>query len=113
MAHLDADRVDAAGEAYGSFATPDAGLGIISYGVTMALVAAGAEDRADAAPWLPLLAGAKVAADALSGSYLFAEQITKHRAICSWCTVAAAASVATMPLVWPETRRAWRALRGR
>jgi uncharacterized membrane protein len=108
---LDADKVDASGEAYHSLGTPDAGLGIVSYGVTMALVTAGAEDRAENRPWLPLLAAAKVVTDALSGGYLFAEQVSKHRAVCSWCTVAAAASVATVPLVLPEARRAWARLR--
>jgi uncharacterized membrane protein len=108
---LDANRVDASGEAYHSLGTPDAGLGIVSYGVTMALVTAGAEDRAETRPWLPLLAAAKVVTDALNGGYLFAEQVSKHRAVCSWCTVAAAASVATVPLVLPEARRAWARLR--
>jgi uncharacterized membrane protein len=108
---LDADRVDASGEAYHSFGTPDAGLGIVSYGITMALVAAGAEDRAESRPWLPLLAAAKVVTDAVNGGYLFAEQVSRHRAVCSWCTVAAVASVATVPLVLPEARRAWSRLR--
>jgi uncharacterized membrane protein len=108
---LDADKVDASGEAYHSFGTPDAGLGIVSYGITMALVAAGPEDRAESKPWLPLLAAAKVMTDALNGGYLFAEQVSKHRAICGWCTVAAVASVATVPLVLPEARRAWAQLR--
>lgn len=110
---LGADRVDAAGEAYHLFGTPDAGLGIASFGVTLALLGAGAEDRASARPWLPLLAAAKVAGDALSSAYLFAEQVTKHRRVCSWCTVAAVANVATVPLVVPEARQAWRALRRR
>jgi uncharacterized membrane protein len=108
---LDADKVDASGEAYHSLGTPDAGLGIISYGVTLALVTAGAEDRAETKPWLPLLAAAKVVTDALNGGYLFVEQVSKHRAVCSWCTVAAAASAATVPLVLPEARRAWTWLR--
>jgi uncharacterized membrane protein len=104
---FDADKVDASGEAYHSFGTPDAGLGIMSYGITMSLVAAGAADRAQRRPWLPLLAAAKVVSDAVNGGYLFAEQLSKHRAICGWCTVAATASVATVPLVLPEARRAW------
>jgi uncharacterized membrane protein len=108
---LDADKVDASGEAYHSLGTPDAGLGMVSYGITLALVAAGSEDRVESRPWLPLLAAAKVVTDALNGGYLFAEQVSRHRAICSWCTVAAAASVATVPLVLPEARRAWARLR--
>jgi uncharacterized membrane protein len=104
---LDADKVDASGEAYHSLGTPDAGLGIVSYGITMALVAAGPERRAESKAWLPLLAAAKVISDALNGGYLFAEQVSRHRAVCSWCTVAAVASMATVSLVLPEARRAW------
>lgn len=110
---LDADRVDAAGEAFHSFGTPDAGLGIISYGVTLALVGAGPADRAESRPWLPLLAAGKVAVDAVNGGYLFGEQVSKHRAVCSWCTLAAGASLATVPLVLPEAARAWQTLHGR
>jgi uncharacterized membrane protein len=107
---LGADKVDASGEAYHSFGTPDAGLGIVSYGITMSLVAAGAADRVQRRPWLPLLAAAKVVSDAVNGGYLFVEQVSKHRAICGWCAVAAAASVATVPLVLPEARHAWHEL---
>jgi len=108
---LNADRVDASGEAYNTLATPDAGLGIISYGVTMALVGAGSSDRAQEKPWLPLLAAAKVVSDAANGGYLFAEQVTKHKKLCSWCTVAAVASIASVPLVLPEAVKAWRTVR--
>lgn len=110
---LGAERVDASGEAYHSFGTPDAGLGILSYGVTLALIGAGTEKRSEQKPWLPLLAAAKVLSDAANGGYLFAEQITKHKRICSWCTVAAIASLASVPLVLPEAKQAWRALRSR
>ncbi len=110
---LDADRVDASGEAYRTLGTPDAGIGIASYGLSLVLLGAGADDRAEDKPWLPLLAAAKVAADALGGVYLFAEQVTKHRRICSWCTLAAAANVAAVPLVLPEARQAWRTVRSR
>lgn len=110
---LDADRVDASGEAYHLFGTPDAGLGIASYGASLVLYGAGAADRATSKPWLPLLAAAKAAGDAASGIFLFGEQVTGHRKVCSWCTLAAAANVAALPFVVPEARRAWRALRGR
>lgn len=113
LSWLDADRVDASGEAYNSFATPDAGLGILSYGITIALVGAGSADRAQDKPWLPLLAAAKVVSDALNGSYLFAEQVTKHGKLCSWCTIAAAASLASVPFVLPEAVKGWRTMRSR
>lgn len=108
---LDADRVDASGEAYRTLGTPDAGLGILSSGLTLALLGAGTGERAATKPWLPLLAAAKVFADAAGSGYLFAEQVTKHRALCGWCTVAAACSVASVPLVVPEARHAWKSMR--
>lgn len=110
---LDADRVDASGSAYQLFGTPDAGLGIASYGASLVLYGAGPADRATTTPWLPLLAAAKSGVDAASAIFLFVEQITGHRKVCSWCTLAALANLATVPLVWPEARRAWRALRRR
>ncbi|MDP9396758.1 MAG: vitamin K epoxide reductase family protein [Actinomycetota bacterium] len=110
---LDADRVDAAGEAYALLGTPDAGLGIASYGISLVLFGAGTESRAEDKPWLPLLAAGKALLDATSAGYLFTEQVTKHRRVCSWCTVGALANVATVPLALPEARRAWRALRRR
>ncbi|SEL13029.1 Vitamin K epoxide reductase family protein [Blastococcus sp. DSM 46786] len=110
---LDADAVDAAGEAYQQFRTPDAALGLLSAGVTLALAGMGDRDRARTAPWVPLALAAKTAADAGGGIYLFAEQVTKHRKVCSWCTVAAAAQLATLPLALPEARAALRRLVGR
>lgn len=113
LSWLDADKVDASGEAYHLFGTPDAGLGIASYGASLVLYGAGPADRATTQPLLPLMAAAKSGVDAASGIFLFLEQITGHRKLCSWCTLAAMANVAAFPLMWPEARRAWRALRGR
>lgn len=110
---LAADRVDASGEAYHLFGTPDAALGMASYAVTLALLGAGPEDRAHSAPWLPVLTAAKVALDTAMSAFLFAEQVSRHRAVCSWCTLAAVANAVTLPQVLPEARAAWRALRGR
>lgn len=110
---LDADAVDASGEAYQQLKTPDAALGLLSAGVTLVLAGMGDRDRARTMPWVPLALAAKTAADAGGGIYLFAEQLTKHRKVCSWCTVAAVAQVATLPLALPEARAALHRLRGR
>lgn len=108
---LDADRVDAAAEAYAILRTPDAVLGIVNYGVTMALAAAGGEDRARHQPWLPLLLAGKVVVDAANAGRLTVAQWTQHRAFCSWCLLGAAASFASLPLVVAEARAAQRSLR--
>lgn len=110
---LDAARVDGAGEAYEMFKTPDAALGLVSYALTLVLAGMGDRRRSETAPWIPLALLGKVVLDAGSGLFLTAEQATKHRRFCSWCLVAAAASVAMVPRAWPEGVAAWRHLRQR
>ncbi len=109
---LDAEKVDAAGEAYQFLKTPDAALGLASYAVTLALAGMGDRHRARAQPWVPLALAAKVGLDALSSVFLTVEQASKHRRFCSWCLAASAASVAMVPQVVPEAREAWRRVRG-
>lgn len=108
---LGADHVDASGEAYVMLRTPDATIGIASAGVSLVLAGMGGADRYEKQPWIPLLLLAKSLGDAVGGTYLFAEQVTKHRRICSWCTVSAGLLLATVPAVLPEARAAWRAWR--
>ena len=110
---LDADAVDASGEAYQAFKTPDAALGLVNAALTLVLAGMGDRDRARTSPWIPAALAAKTAADAVGSGYLLAEQVSKHRAVCSWCTLAAAAQLATLPLALPEARAAWRAWRSR
>ena len=108
---FDSDKVDASGEAYALFQTPDGPIGLGSYAATLGLAAMGGEDRAEEHPLIPLALAAKVAFDALQAGKLTVDQITKHRALCSYCLVAAGATFATVPLVLPEARAALRALR--
>lgn len=108
---FDADAVDASGEAYQELRTPDAALGLLSTAITLVLAGAGDRDRARTASWLPVLLVLKTAGDAAGGIYLTAEQLTKHRRLCFWCTVAAFAQIATLPLALPEARAAARRLR--
>ncbi len=103
---LDADKVDASAEAYAKLATPDAVLGLGSYAATMTLAAMGGADRVRTQPWLPLALAAKVGFDVLQAGKLTVDQWTKHRAFCSWCLLAAAATFAMAPLVVPEAREA-------
>jgi uncharacterized membrane protein len=110
---LDADRVDASGEAYAVLNTPDAAVGITSAAISLVLAGMGSEKRHEEQPWIPLLLCGKSLLDAMGGLYLFAEQVTKHRRVCSWCTVSSAFLVATVPAVLPEAHAAWKAWRGR
>ncbi len=110
---LDADTVDASGEAYQELKTPDAALGMLSTAATLVLAGMGDRRRATERPWLPLALAAKVGLDTAGGLFLTAEQASKHRRFCSWCLIAAASSVAMVPQVLPEARVAWRTLRRR
>lgn len=102
LPRLDADKVDASGEAYAYLATPDALPGLASYAVTAWLAAIGGENREQTRRWVPLALVGKVTLDAAYGGKLTVDQWRKHRAFCSWCLLAAAASAATVPLVIPE-----------
>ncbi len=110
---LGADAVDASGEAYQELRTPDAALGLASAAVTLVLAGMGDRSRARTTPWVPLALAAKTAVDAAGGLYLMAEQLSKHRKVCSWCTVAALAQAAALPVALPEARAALQHLRRR
>ncbi len=113
LPRLDSDRVDASGEAFEFLRTPDAALGLVSYAATLALAGMGGRDRARDQPWLPLALAAKTVLDAASGIYLGLEQGTKHKRFCTWCLIAAGASIAMVPVAVPEARRSLRHLRRR
>ena len=110
---LASDRVDASGEAYLMLHTPDAALGIASAGVSLVLAGMGSAERYEEQPWIPLALLGKSLVDAAGSGYLFAEQVTKHKRLCSWCTVSAGLLLATVPAVLPEARAAWKAWRRR
>lgn len=112
LPYLDADKVDASAEAYEKLAVPDATLGLLSYAVTIVLAAMGGKDRARHQSYLPIALLAKVLVDAGQASKLTVDQWTKHRAFCSWCLLAAGATVATVPLAVPEARAAYAQYRG-
>lgn len=105
---FDADRVDAAPEAYALLRTPDAALGLVSYGITLALAGAGSADRHHTAPLVPIALAGKVLIDVASSAYLTIEQASRHRRFCSWCLLAAVASAASVPHVVPEAALALR-----
>jgi hypothetical protein len=108
---LDADAVDASGEAYQQLKTPEAALGILSSAVTLVLVGMGDGRRAERRPSVPLAMAAKVGFDSLGGLFLTAEQATKHRRFCGWCLVATGAYLTMVPQVVPEVRVALANLR--
>jgi len=108
LPRLDADRVDASGEAYQYLKTPDAALGIASTAATLILAGMGDANRRHERRWIPLALSAKTILDAGFGMFLTGEQATKHKRFCSWCLLAALASVASVPQTLPEAGAAWR-----
>ena len=108
---FDSDKVDAAAEAYSMFSMPDGPIGLGSYAATLGLAAMGGENRAEEKPWIPLVLAAKATFDAQQAGKLTVDQVTKHRALCLWCLIAAGATFATVPLVIPEARAALRHIR--
>lgn len=107
---FDAASVDATGAAYHLLHTPDAALGLVSYATTLVLAAMGGDNRARVNPWLSLATAAKVVLDAGAAGYLMVEQVSKHRRLCSFCTISAVASLLALPLALPEVAEARQAL---
>lgn len=105
VGRLDADRVDASGEAYTALHTADAALGMASYAATLALAAMGDAQRARRRPWLVLVFAGKVLADAAAGLVLTAEQATRHRRFCGYCLAATALSVCAVAPALREGRQ--------
>lgn len=108
---LDADAVDGSGEAYAMLSVGDAFLGFVGYGATMLLAAMGSARRHETHPYVPLAMAAKTFVDAAQAARLTVDQWRLHRAFCSWCLTAAAATFVTVPLVLPEARAALSELR--
>lgn len=110
---FNADKVDASDEAYEKLSMPDAAIGLASYAATITLTVAGGRDRAFDHPWLPILLGGKILVDFAQAASLTRDQWVRHRAFCSWCLLAAAAVVASVPPALGEARegiRAWRSM---
>ena len=103
---FDSDRVDASDYAYKRARTPDGLAMLVTYGVTMLLAGAGGEDRARKLPWLPLALAAKVASDVATNLTLAKEEWAENGALCAYCQAANLASLASLPLVLPEARKA-------
>src|SRR5579884_2951561 len=82
------ERVVGSAEAY-RFGVPDGFLGVISYGITAGLAAAGLNKA--------LLA--KVTGDAGVAAKLTWDEWSKHRALCFWCLLSTAATAVSLGVV--------------
>ncbi len=110
---LQSSRVAAVSPAYHpvGLPIPDSLLGLVSYAVTAALAGFGGPDRHVRLPWVVLLMGAKVAADAALGAVLLGVQWLWYRAFCLYCVTTSTLSFVAAALALPETWAAARQLR--
>lgn len=110
---FDSARVDASEYAYKRLQTPDALIMVVTYGLTAWLAGAGGKDRATATPLLPVVMGLKIVTDAATSLELGREEWNDNKALCVYCQVATVASLASLVIAYPETRRALGHLLGR
>lgn len=103
---IDSNKVDASDYAYKRLNTPDALMMLVSYSATAWLAAAGGKDRATETPLLPIAMGLKVLGDTAFALELGREEWKENKALCAYCQVATLASLASLPLAFPEVRRA-------
>ncbi len=109
---FDTAKVNGSGQAYSILATPDAFLGLASYGVTAGLAAMGAENRSQTHPWVALAMGVKLIGDAAMAGKLTLDESRKFKAFSLWSVLTALASWTALPLAFPETKAAIQQLRG-
>ena len=108
--HFDTDKVNGSKEAY-SYGMPDAPLTVAAHAASLAIAAAGPEDRYEKRPWLPLLATALALPQAaIAAKYLFYQMPKVDKAWCPYCVVDALMHFATVGLTIPETLKAGRHL---
>lgn len=99
---FNADKVDASNYAYKRMSTPDGLMMTASYAISAWLAGADGEDRAQRNPMLPLAMGAKLAGDVALAGKLAQEEWSENKALCAYCQVATACSVAALALAVPE-----------
>lgn len=109
---FDAEKVTSSDEGYLLFNLPDSVLGIGNSVVTLGLAAMGPADRARKHPWIPIALAGKTALDLMAGGKLAYDQVSQHRALCSWCLLSGATAIGTLSLALPEAREAYRRMTG-
>jgi uncharacterized membrane protein len=103
---FDATRVDASAYGYKYLQVPDALLMIAQYAATAILVGVGGKERARDLPAVPIALTAKAAIDVVTNLFLAREEWRYNEAFCGYCQSATVASMATLLLSIPETRKA-------
>jgi uncharacterized membrane protein len=109
---IDSNKVDASDYAYKRMQTPDGLIMLANYAATAWLAGAGGEDRARNHPLLPIATALKALADSAVALKLAREEWAENRALCAYCQVATACSLASAALALPEATNAARHLLG-
>ena len=103
---FDSEKVNSSEEAY-SYGMPDGPLGIASHAVNLALATSGSANRAQEAPWLPVMATVAATPAALTSmQYLFYAMPVKEKAWCGYCVADALTHIATLGLTLYESSKA-------
>lgn len=89
---------------------PDGTLALASLAVNIPLAALGKSDRAREKPWVPLLAAAKAAVDAVGAGWYFYRMLSGKEPWCPYCIIGALANGGILALALPEARAALQAL---
>ena len=110
---FDAEKVNGSAQAYSILAIPDGLLGLASYTLTACLAGAGPENRLQTAPWLPVVMGLKLLADAALVGKLTVDECRKFHAFSLWSLLAGGATFAALPLAIPEVKAALYCLTGK
>lgn len=109
---FDSDKVNSSDLAYG-WGMPDSPLSIGSHAAAIALAGAGAADRAESKPLVPLAATlAAVPAAVTAARYLFHDMPVREKGWCPYCIVDALAHLAVLGFTLWESKKAIDRLRG-
>jgi uncharacterized membrane protein len=109
---IDSNKVDASDYAYKRMQTPDGLIMLANYAATAWLAGSGGRDRARSHPILPIATALKAIADSAVALKLAREEWGENRALCAYCQVATACSLASAALALPEAASAARNLLG-
>jgi uncharacterized membrane protein len=104
---FNSEKVTGSAEGYMYFNVPDSVLGIGSSAMTLGLAAMSSDDRARSQAWLPIALAGKTVIDLVVAGKLAVDQVTKHKALCSWCLVSGITAIGNVALSLPEARRAF------
>jgi uncharacterized membrane protein len=110
LGSFNSDKVNSSDTAY-RFGVPDGTVSLASLAANIPLAAYGGANRAREQSWVPILAAAKAAVEAVAAAWYFYQMPAKEKAWCGYCILGALANMGIFALTLPEARKAFTALR--